>query len=176
VPSSGSAGGPALDRLWAGWRNAYVTDVAQQELEARNDECIFCAIAASPDARDQVIARGEHVFALLNAFPYTSGHLMVAPLRHEGNLENLHDDETSELMRMMVAATRAVKEAYAPDGVNIGINLGRAAGAGIPTHLHVHVLPRWHADTNFMTTVAEARVIPEAISVTLERLKSAWPS
>jgi ATP adenylyltransferase len=168
--------GPGLERLWAGWRNEYVTGVAQEDAAKRADECIFCALAADPDAqRTQVLARGEHVFALLNAFPYNSGHLMVAPLRHEANLEDLTADESAELWHMVVAATRAVKQAYSPDGVNVGMNLGRAAGAGIPGHLHVHVLPRWEADTNFMTTVAEARVLPEALSVTHERLESAWP-
>jgi ATP adenylyltransferase len=168
--------GPRLERLWAGWRNEYVTGVAQEDVDRRADRCIFCALAADPDAnRTQVLARGEHVFALLNAFPYNSGHLMVAPLRHEGNLEALTPEETGELMRVVVDATRALKAAYAPDGINVGMNLGRAAGAGIPGHLHVHVLPRWEADTNFMTTVAEARILPEALSVTHERLESAWP-
>jgi len=123
-----------------------------------------------------VLARNDLVFALLNLYPYNSGHLMVAPLRHEGDLEALTDDEAVALMRMTVDATRAIKGAYRPDGVNVGMNLGRAAGAGIPTHLHVHVLPRWAADTNFMTSVAEARVLPEALSRTYERLRSAWPT
>ena len=169
------ADGPALERLWAGWRSAYVTGVAQQGSEVRGEGCIFCALAAGADDSGQVLARGEHVFALLNAYPYNSGHLMVAPLRHEGNLEALSGAESGELMAMTVDAVRAVKGAYSPDGVNVGMNLGRAAGAGIPDHLHVHVLPRWEADTNFMTTVAEARVLPEPLSVTYERLVSAWP-
>jgi diadenosine tetraphosphate (Ap4A) HIT family hydrolase len=165
-----------LERLWAGWRSAYVSEVAQTDVADRTEECIFCALAAAPAGDRQVLARGDHVFALLNAYPYNSGHLMVAPLRHEGNLEALTGDETGELMRMVVDATRAIKAAYGPDGVNVGMNLGRAAGAGIPGHLHVHVLPRWTADTNFITTVAEARVLPEALAVTYERLKSAWPT
>jgi ATP adenylyltransferase len=171
-----SGDGPALERLWAGWRNAYVTEIAQEHHAPRRDGCIFCALGTAADDGDhQVLARGEHVFALLNAYPYNSGHLMVAPVRHEGNLEALTDDESAELMRFMVDAVRAVKRAYSPDGVNVGMNLGRAAGAGIPGHLHVHVLPRWEADTNFMTTVAEARILPEPLSVTHERLRSAWP-
>jgi diadenosine tetraphosphate (Ap4A) HIT family hydrolase len=164
-----------LERLWAGWRNAYVSEVAQTDLADRTEECIFCVLAAMRTDDHQVLVRGDHVFALLNAYPYNSGHLMVAPLRHEGNLEALTDDETGELMRMVVTATRAIKAAYEPDGVNVGMNLGRAAGAGIPGHLHAHVLPRWTADTNFVTSIAEARVLPEALSVTYERLKSAWP-
>jgi diadenosine tetraphosphate (Ap4A) HIT family hydrolase len=166
-----------LERLWAGWRNAYVSGVAQSDdRDPADEECIFCALADDDPANLQVLARGELVFALLNAYPYNSGHLMVAPKRHEGNLEALTGAETAELMEMIVAATRALKTAYQPDGVNVGMNLGRAAGAGIPGHLHCHVLPRWFADTNFMTTVAEARVLPEALSVTHERLRSAWPA
>ena len=166
-----------LERLWAGWRNAYVSGVAQaDDREPSADECIFCALADEDPENEQVLANGEHVFALLNAYPYNSGHLMVAPRRHEGNLEALTGDETAELMRMIVTATRALKTAYRPDGVNVGMNLGRAAGAGIPGHLHVHVLPRWFADTNFMTAAAEARVLPEALPVTHQRLRSAWPT
>jgi ATP adenylyltransferase len=176
VRSIVSGDGPRLDHLWAGWRSAYVTGVAQEAVEKRTDGCIFCALAASHDADStQVLERGEHVFALLNAYPYNSGHLMVAPLRHEGDLEALTGDESAELMQMIVQATRALKQAYSPDGVNVGMNLGRAAGAGIPGHLHVHVLPRWEADTNFMTAVAEARVLPEALPVSHDRLVSAWP-
>jgi diadenosine tetraphosphate (Ap4A) HIT family hydrolase len=169
------AEGTGLGHLWAGWRNAYVSGVAQVDRPDDAGDCIFCALANSASDEGQVLARNDLVFALLNAYPYTSGHLMVAPRRHEGNLEALTDDEAVALMRMTVDATRALKAAYGPDGVNVGINLGRAAGAGIPGHLHVHVLPRWIADTNFVTTVAEARVLPEALSDTWARLHSAWP-
>ncbi len=170
------AEGGGLGHLWAGWRNAYVSGVAHVDRPDDADECIFCALANSTSDEAQVLARNDLVFALLNAYPYTSGHLMVAPRRHEGNLEALTDDEAVAVMRMTVDATRALKSAYGPDGVNVGINLGRAAGAGIPGHLHVHVLPRWIADTNFVTTVAEARVLPEALSDTWAKLRSAWPA
>ena len=112
---------------------------------------------------------------MLNLYPYTSGHLMVAPLRHVGDLEALTTDEAGELMDLTRRATVAVKAAYEPDGVNVGMNLGRAAGAGVPGHLHVHVLPRWVGDTNFMTSVAEARVLPEPLTRTFERLGTSWP-
>ena len=112
---------------------------------------------------------------LLNAFPYTSGHVMVLPLRAVPELELLDDDEHAELWRGVRAAVRAVKAAYNPDGVNVGVNLGVAAGAGVPDHLHVHVLPRWQADTNFTTAVAEMRVLPETLSSTWRKLVDAWP-
>ena len=118
---------------------------------------------------------GEHTAALLNAYPYTSGHLMVMPRAHVGELEDLGADVTGELWAAVTVAVRALKAAYRPDGVNVGLNLGGAAGAGMPGHLHVHALPRWVGDTNFMTSVAEARVMPESLSATWQKLRNAWP-
>lgn len=164
----------SLDRMWAGWRSTYIDEVANAEPSAV--ECVFCALAAAADDVGQVLARGVLTFAMLNLYPYTSGHLMVAPLRHVGDLEALTTDEAGELMDLTRRATVAVKAAYEPDGVNVGMNLGRAAGAGVPGHLHVHVLPRWVGDTNFMTSVAEARVLPEPLTRTFERLEGSWPA
>jgi ATP adenylyltransferase len=138
--------------------------------------CLFCRIFAMPPADAQLIHRSDRACALLNAYPYTSGHLLVAPLRHLADLESLEPDEATELMTMVRSASIALEVAYRPDGINVGINMGRAAGAGVPGHLHVHVLPRWFGDTNFMTTVAEARVLPESLARTLERLRGAWPA
>ena len=123
-----------------------------------------------------MLARDDLVFAVLNAYPYTSGHLMIAPVRHTGALSALSRDEASALMFMAQDATVALERAYTPDGVNVGANLGRAAGAGIPGHVHMHALPRWVGDTNFMTVVAEARVLPEPLSTSWEKLKAAWPA
>ncbi len=120
--------------------------------------------------------RDEATFAVLNAYPYTSGHVMVAPVRHEAELDGLDDAEARSLMAMMQRATTAVRAAYTPEGMNVGLNIGRAGGAGVPGHLHVHVLPRWAGDTNFMTSVAETRVLPEPLAATLEKLRAAWPS
>jgi ATP adenylyltransferase len=163
-----------LEHLWAGWRGEYVAtaDDAMQDGEA----CVFCRILGSGLADDQtyVLWRGETCFAILNAYPYTSGHLMVMPLRHVGELEELTDDEADELFRATRRAVAAVKAAYDPGGVNLGANLGRAGGAGIPGHLHLHVLPRWAGDTNFMTSVADTRVLPEALGTTWKKLKEAW--
>jgi ATP adenylyltransferase len=164
-----------LDHLWAGWRGEYVAtaDDATQDGPA----CVFCRILGSglPDDETFILWRGEHSFAILNAFPYTSGHLMVMPLRHVGELDELTDDEGDELFRAARVATAAVKAAYKPGGFYLGANLGRAGGAGVPGHLHVHVLPRWAGDTNFMTAVADTRVLPETLGATWKKLKEAWP-
>ena len=146
---------------------------------ARGDgDCVFCAILASgePDERTHVVWQGETCVAILNAYPYTSGHLMVMPRRHESELEGLEAGEAAELWPAVTAAVRAIKAAYSPDGLNVGANLGQAGGAGIPGHAHVHVLPRWGGDTNFMTSVAGVRVMPESLDDSWQKLRSAWPA
>lgn len=167
-----------LERLWAGWRSDYLTSVTDAPADdADTTTCVFCRILASDEADDAtyVLWRGERCFAILNAYPYASGHLLVMPYRHVGDLEDLAADEATELWGAVRTATVALKAAYRPDGLNVGANLGRAAGAGVPGHLHLHVLPRWGGDTNFVTSVAEARVLPEALPSTYERLRAAWP-
>jgi ATP adenylyltransferase len=131
--------------------------------------------AGVPDDETHVVWRGELVFAILNAYPYTSGHVLVMPYREVGELEDMTADEAAELWSAVRDAVVAVKAAYSPQGINVGLNLGEAAGAGIPCHLHVHVLPRWNADSNFMTSVAEARVLPESLGDSWARLRAAWP-
>lgn len=163
----------SLERLWAGWRAEYVGSVGA---EIDGDDCLFCVLAESPPDDALIVARSDRTFAVLNAYPYTSGHLMVAPLLHEAQLDALGPEDAAALMSMTQRACTAVKGAYEPDGLNVGANLGRAAGAGVTGHLHVHVVPRWVGDTNFMTVVAEARVLPESLPVTLERLRAAWPA
>jgi ATP adenylyltransferase len=162
-----------LERLWAGWRAAYIGGVGAEVPEG---DCLFCGLAAAEGDEAQVIARGERTFAVLNAYPYTSGHLMVVPLAHGADLEALPPDDAQALMAMIQDGVTALKVAYKPDGVNVGMNLGRAAGAGMPLHLHAHIVPRWVGDTNFMTSIAEARVLPESLDTTLERLRAAWPA
>jgi diadenosine tetraphosphate (Ap4A) HIT family hydrolase len=163
-----------LEQLWAGWRSAYVEGVATQPV--RPDRCLFEDLQAADPREALVLARTDDAFAVLNAFPYTSGHLMVAPVRHEATLAQLTRAEAAAVMSMVQDATRALQDAYAPDGINVGANIGRAAGAGIPGHVHMHVLPRWAGDTNFMTAVAEIRVLPEALDRTYEKLSNAWPA
>ncbi len=144
--------------------------------ETAGEDCVFCTIASSelPEETTYVVWSSRTVVAVLNAYPYAPGHLLVMPRRHLGELADLEDDESASLWTSVRAAVAAVKTAYAPDGLNIGINLGRAAGAGIPLHLHVHVVPRWNGDTNFMTATAETRVLPEALSVSWQRLRASW--
>jgi ATP adenylyltransferase len=161
-----------LEHLWAGWRSEYVAGAD----EANEGGCVFCRLLAAESDREAcVVWRGQQCAAVLNAYPYASGHLLVMPVRHVSDLEQLSLEETAELWAGVTAAVVAVKAAYRPEGVNIGANMGRAAGAGIPAHFHVHVVPRWAGDTNFMTSVAEARVLPEALPVSYDKLTAAWP-
>ncbi len=176
-----------LERLWAGWRNDYVSGSGDGEGGSGEGgsagggsgphPCVFCRILASgePDHVTKTLWHGERCIVLLNAFPYTSGHLMVVPRRHVGALEDLDAGEGAEIWGALTEAVRALKAAYRPEGVNVGINLGRAAGAGVPGHFHVHALPRWNGDTNFMTSVAETRVMPESLDATWHKLRGAWP-
>jgi ATP adenylyltransferase len=142
------------------------------------NDCVFCAIVASSESDEEryVVWSSDTIVALLNAYPYASGHLLVMPRRHVRELEELTSAEASQLWQAVHDAAAAVKVAYRPEGLNLGVNLGRAAGAGIPAHLHVHVVPRWIGDTNFMTAAAEVRVLPEALPVTWKRIRSAWES
>lgn len=163
-----------LDRIWNGWRSQYVSNAGSRPEGTAGS--VFTEILASglPDTDTHILFRGERVFALLNAFPYTSGHLMVLPYREVADLDALTPDEASELWATVTVAVRAVKAAYRPGGVNVGINMGRAAGGSISEHLHVHVVPRWNGDGNFMTAVAEARTLPEPLSLSAQKLREVW--
>jgi len=154
-----------LDQLFAPWRMAYIDGADKQE------GCIFCDFPkANEDRKRLILARGELVFVILNAFPYNPGHLMVAPFRHEGDYENLKDEECLEMHRFGQRCVAVLKEAMNPQGFNIGMNLGKAAGAGIAEHIHVHVIPRWEGDTNFMSVVGNVRVIPQDLAATAAAL------
>ena len=162
-----------IERLWAGWRNDYVSDPKTGRTDT---ECVMCNIVDATDDSDAlVLERTDATITVMNLYPYGSGHLLVAPKRHAASLEDFDDAELMALTRAQVRAVRAIRAAYSPDGVNIGVNIGRAAGAGVPTHLHVHVLPRWTGDTNFTTTVAEIRVIPEDLRTGYDKLRAIWP-
>lgn len=163
----------SLDRLWADWRSDYVS---HPETGRTDRGCVLCNLVdAEDDAEALVLERAEHTITVMNLYPYGSGHLMVAPIRHVASFLDLTDDETVALARAQQRALRAIQRAYNPDGANVGANLGRAAGAGVPGHLHVHVLPRWSGDTNFMTAIAETRVMPESLRTGYDKLKAAWP-
>jgi diadenosine tetraphosphate (Ap4A) HIT family hydrolase len=165
-----------LDRLYAGWRRRYV-ELATSEANDDTDEraCVFCALANGPiDRSTCVVELTELAFVVLNAFPYGSGHVLVLPRRHVATIGGLTDAESSALWAAATRAVRAIEAAYQPDGANLGANLGRAGGAGIPGHLHLHVLPRWDGDTNFMTSIAETRVLPEDLDETFVKLRDAF--
>jgi ATP adenylyltransferase len=168
------------ESLHAPWRMDYIrglTDQAKSAAPAKPDDCFFCRAVPVAQANDrpEMKRRGvlwitDHSIVMLNLFPYTNGHLLVAPRRHVAELENLTDAESQDLMNETVAALRLLKRAISPQGFNIGMNLGRCAGAGVPGHLHQHVVPRWGGDTNFMTVVAEIRVVPQAMGQLWEEL------
>jgi ATP adenylyltransferase len=167
----------SLDHLWAAWRAAYIESVTSGDEQVPAEGSVFAALLASgrPDRETTIVHRGPRCFAILNRYPYTNGHLLVLPNRCVPDVTDLDDDEHAELWSTVRDAVVAVRAAYSCGGVNIGVNLGRAAGAGIPRHVHVHAVPRWEGDTNFMTAVAEARVMPESLERSWEKLREAWP-
>ena len=154
-----------LDRLYTPWRLAYVTGAA------KSADCVFCAALTGTDADPLIVFRGSSAFVILNLFPYNNGHLMVVPNRHIASLVDATPAELTEMMDLTRRAEIALREAFAPQGMNMGLNLGKAAGAGILEHLHLHVIPRWAGDTNFMTVVGETRVLPQELPVTAEKLR-----
>ena len=156
--------------LWAPWRLEYIQQA--DELEG----CVFCLAAVGADEESLVVHRGTHAFALLNRFPYASGHLMVAPYQHLDEFGALSDEEALELHRLAEGGMAALAETFAPQGYNIGWNLGRIAGAGVVDHVHLHVVPRWAGDTNFMPVLADVKVLPEHLSETRAKVAAAWPS
>lgn len=158
-----------MENLWSPWRMKYVTDTDNP------DGCVFCtAPAQADDLANLIVHRGKECFAILNRYPYTSGHLMVVPFAHVSSIELLTPEVRAELFEMVNHAIGVLREVYHPNGFNVGINMGEAAGAGIAEHAHVHIVPRWAGDTSFMSTVGETRVIPEELGVTWQRIRSAW--
>jgi ATP adenylyltransferase len=156
-----------MERLWTPWRRAFVEGAADNT----STECFLCtAPAAHDDRANLILARGESVFVLLNLYPYNSGHLMVAPYAHTGDLANLGGSIASEMMHVTQRCVAALQRAYRPDAFNVGLNLGKPAGAGLPDHLHTHVVPRWNGDTNFMPVLGDTKVLPESLDQTYERL------
>ena len=173
-----------LDHLWAGWRHTYIESItdgpgASDHVEATpvpaGEGSLFERILQLPDDEAFVVHRGVTCAALLNAYPYTNGHVLVLPKRAVPDLAALTDAEHTELWVVVRAVVQAIETAYRCDGVNVGMNLGRAAGAGVPDHVHAHVLPRWEGDSNFMTAVAETRVMPETLGSSWRKLRAAWP-
>lgn len=158
-----------MDHLWSPWRMPY--------LQNHNKEpgCIFCAALEKDDgAANLIVYRGKYGFVILNLYPYTSGHLMVVPNQHEASLEGLDTESRGEMMELASIALQVLIAVYKPQGFNIGFNIGEAAGAGVEGHIHMHVVPRWNGDTNFMSTVGGTRVLPEALEESYQRIKDAW--
>lgn len=186
-----------MDRLWTPWRYTYISQADSKNQRHGVPEalaawpgdldCVFCNLIAAVDyaiahgmlpeeaeRAGNILVRARHCFVCLNAFPYSSGHLMIVPYRHESSLAQLDPAAAQEMMSLAQRATQALQSAYSPDGMNLGMNLGRAAGAGVAGHLHLHALPRWVGDTNFMTTVAETRVLPEMLADSWRKLREAF--
>ncbi|MGA2096905.1 MAG: HIT domain-containing protein [Candidatus Acidiferrum sp.] len=159
-----------MDHLWSPWRYQYMEEVSA----GNQPECFFCdAIARTDDETTLIVFRGAKSFVILNRFPYTSGHVMIVPYGHVAELGLCEPGALDEMMQLAQRVERAFQSNYKPDGMNLGMNLGRAAGAGVVGHLHLHALPRWFGDSNFMTVTAETRVHPEDLSVTYTRLRKA---
>jgi ATP adenylyltransferase len=163
-----------MDYLWTPWRYAYISAAAKSD--GKTDECIFCELPKASDEEARIVYRGKHCFIILNSFPYTSGHVMVVPFMHADELQKLPEDVGREMMSLCQKMEGVLRKVYSPDGLNLGMNLGRAAGAGVAGHVHMHVLPRWVGDTNFMTTVGESRVLPEALEETWRKIRQALVS
>ncbi len=154
-----------MDYLWTPWRFRYMASAG------KDDRCIFCDAQTAGDEKARIVLRGELNFIILNAFPYTSGHVMIVPYEHVADLMDCKPEALAEMMRLAQRVERALKAEYKPEGFNLGMNLGRSAGAGVTGHLHLHVLPRWSGDANFMTTVGETRVVPEDLDTTYQKLR-----
>lgn len=158
-----------MDRLWSPWRYRYVSTASPK------NACVFCAkLAENKDAENFILLRAARNFVLLNLYPYTSGHLMIAPYEHVATLEEAHPETLTEMMQLVRTAEKHLRAIYKPDGINLGMNLGESAGAGVAGHIHMHMLPRWTGDANFMTTVGETRVLPEDLPTTYEKLRRAF--
>lgn len=156
-----------MDRMWAPWRTVYIG-------KDHGGTCIFCdKLNSDQDAENYLLYRGDRAFVLMNLYPYNNGHLMIAPKRHVGDLADLDRDELLELGLLTQRMTSLLRSAFNPEGFNIGVNLGKIAGAGVPGHLHIHIVPRWGGDTNFMPVVGDVRVISEGLDLTYKKLKEA---
>jgi ATP adenylyltransferase len=158
----------SMDYLWTPWRYAYIATAAKVS------GCVFCDLPKEgDDAKVGIVHRGEHCFVILNTYPYTSGHVMVVPYAHLDELQKLPEGAANEMMALAQRMEGVLRTLYSPDGINVGMNIGRAAGAGVAGHIHMHILPRWVGDTNFMTTTGESRVLPESLEVTYQKIKGA---
>ncbi|MHB8778697.1 MAG: HIT family protein [Anaerolineales bacterium] len=158
-----------MNRIWSPWRMTYI------ENHEKENGCVFCSVQAEADSLENLIAfRGKNAYVILNRYPYTSGHLMVVPFEHKPNLEELDPETRAEIMELTSRCMAVLREIYQPQGFNMGANIGKAAGAGIAGHVHIHIVPRWTGDTNFMSTLGETRVLPEALEDTYHKVKEVF--
>lgn len=164
----------ALDHLWSGWRSSYVAGESGRSPDPSVSVFTHILRSGVSDEEAFIVHRGESVFVILNAFPYASGHMLVLPYREIADLTDLEDEERNELWSTVTEATVALRRSHRPDAINVGINMGGAAGGSIAQHLHVHVVPRWAGDTNFMTSIASTRTLPEPLPVTADKIRRAW--
>lgn len=163
-----------MEVIRAPWRMSYINEASGQTASPK-DSCFFCRYTAEDnDAENLVVTRGTFSFVVMNRFPYSSGHLMVVPYQHTANLSDLHPEEYAEIFSFAQKSTEVLREIMHAEGFNLGMNIGKIAGAGVDSHLHLHVVPRWNGDTNFMSVTAETKVLPEALSETYKRLRTAW--
>lgn len=156
-----------MDHLWTPWRFTYITELS------KTGPCVFCALAAEDPSKDRerlVLARGERSFVVLNLYPYTSGHMLILPFAHVSDLPQVDPETISEMMSFAKSAQAALQTEYHPEGFNVGLNLGKCAGAGLPDHLHIHFVPRWTGDSNFLSVVGQTRILPEELSTTYDKL------
>lgn len=161
---------PKMEHIWAPWRMKYIQETSKKK-------CFFCeGLKDKDNAANLIVKRGELAFVMLNRYPYTSGHLMVVPYSHTGSIEEIPIETKTEMMELITQATQVLGKVYGAEGFNIGANLGPMAGAGVADHLHFHIVPRWSGDTNFMTTVSNARVLPETLTDSYKRIKDNWSS
>ncbi len=171
-----------LERIWSGWRSSYVVDELRSGPPVDESTAdvsagsVFTRLLRSgaPDTDTHIVHRSTTCFAILNIYPYTSGHLLVVPFREVADLELLSDEESTDLWATVTEAVQVIRRVYRPDGLNVGLNLGRPAGGSIPDHLHVHVVPRWTGDSNFMSSIANTQTVPEALEQTAAKLRAAW--
>ena len=158
-----------MKHIWSPWRMKYIMD------HERSNNCVFCnASQQTNDADNLIVFRGQLAFVILNRYPYTSGHLMVVPYTHQPSIENVDAATRSEMIELTTQSMTILRSIYAPDGFNLGANIGEAAGAGVATHVHIHVVPRWAGDTNFMSAVSDIRVLPETLDDTYQRVRETW--
>ena len=157
-----------MDYLFTPWRYQYITTAD------KTPGCVFCEAQKLPDARARIVHRAQHCFVILNTFPYTSGHVMIVPYAHLDELRKLPSEAAAEMMALAQRVETVLRDLYHPDGLNIGMNIGKAAGAGVAGHVHLHALPRWVADANFMTVTGETRVLPESLETTYQRIAAAF--